>query len=193
VDRSPLIAAMLAHAVPGLRVASAGTHAVVGAPAAALMVAVLAEAVLAGRGLAAGGHTARQLTAGMVRDARLVLTATRAHRTYVVQLDASAADSAFTVKELARLVAAAGLPPGAGLHAVLAGAVARLAHDPGDGYGDDDLAGPVGLRSRPMSGARERASWRWRRWCWPWRPGWPRPTAGSRARGLGDCLRDMRP
>ena len=23
--------------------------------------------------------------------------------------------------------------------------VARLAHDPGDGYGDDDLAGPVGL------------------------------------------------
>ena len=127
MDRSPLIAAMLAHAVPGLHVASAGTHAVVGAPAAALMVAVLAEAVLAGRGLSAGGHTARQLTAGMVRDARLVLTATRAHRTYVVQLDASAADSAFTVKELARLVAAAGLPPGAGLGAVLAGAVESLA------------------------------------------------------------------
>jgi len=98
VDRSPLIAAMLAHAVPGLHVASAGTHAVVGAPAAALTEAVLTEAVLAGRGLSAGGHTARQLTAGMVRDARLVLTATRAHRTYAVQLDASAADSAFTVR-----------------------------------------------------------------------------------------------
>lgn len=140
ICRSPLIAALLAHAVPGLRVASAGTHAVVGAPAAALTEAVLAE-----RGLSAGGHTARQLTAGMVRDARLVLTATRAHRTYAVQLDASAADSAFTVMELARLVAAAGLPPGAGLDAVLAGAVARLAHDPGDGYGDDDLADPVGL------------------------------------------------
>lgn len=146
ICRSPLIAAMLAHAVPGLCVASAGTHAVVGAPAAALTEAVLTEAVLAERGLSAGGHTARQLTAAMVGDARLVLTATRAHRTYAVQLDASAADSAFTVKELARLVAPAGLRPGAGLDALLAGAVARLAHDPGDdGYGDDDLADPVGL------------------------------------------------
>ncbi len=49
-------------------------------------------------------HVARPLTAGLVRGARLVLTATREHRTRAVSLVPEAADRAFTLKELQRLL-----------------------------------------------------------------------------------------
>ena len=140
VCRSPMIAAVLAGAVPGLVVASAGTSAVVGAPA-----SEGTRTVLAARGLTADGHRARQLTRAQLEGAGLVLTATRMHRAQAVRLRPEAADAAYAMKELARLLTRVDAPAGAGLSATLAAASAALRAEEGDDAADlDDLADPIG-------------------------------------------------
>ena len=142
ICRSPLLEQLLIAAVPGLTVASAGTGALVGEGAHPLTAQVLRE-----RGLYADPtHVARQLTPDLVAGARLVLTASREHRTRAVELDPTAADRAYTVKELARLLTrAAPLPAGGDrLAVVLSAAAAELRRDPPDT--DDDLPDPIGLR-----------------------------------------------
>jgi protein-tyrosine phosphatase len=113
VCRSPMIERLL---VSGLRarvgdlsgrveIASAGTAALVGAP----MAPGSAELVRR-HGGDADGHRARNLDAGMVRSADLVLTAERAHRRHVATLHPVATRYTFTLRELTRLLGAGGAP-----------------------------------------------------------------------------------
>jgi protein-tyrosine phosphatase len=78
ICRSPLAAALLARELPALDVMSAGTHALVGAPADAV-VAELARA----NGIALDGHVATQLDAPLARAADLILTMTKRQREWV--------------------------------------------------------------------------------------------------------------
>jgi len=138
--RSPLAAGLLAARLPDLRVASAGTAAVVDAPMHPLSARALAEL-----GIPPYDHRAQQLTPALVGRARLVLGASREHRTYAIGLDPTAADRAFTLKELGRLLRAAPPQPAEyddGLDAVLATAAAALRADGRDH--DDDLDDPMG-------------------------------------------------
>ncbi len=127
-----------------IRIASAGTHAVVGSamhPDSAV--------VLEGFGGEPGGFTARQLTDGHVMDADLVLTMTRAHRKTVLALAPRALARTFTLREAADLVRILGddadLP--AGGFADRARALvremsnARSRRRPGEA---DDVADPIG-------------------------------------------------
>lgn len=100
--RSPmaerLLRARLADA-RRVRVTSAGTRAVVGAPMDAS-----AAAQLERLGGDPSGFWARQLTARSVIEAGLVLTATRRLRSEVVELAPAALKRAFTLRELAALL-----------------------------------------------------------------------------------------
>ncbi|MEH3077175.1 MAG: hypothetical protein PGN11_17490 [Quadrisphaera sp.] len=86
---------------PRVRVASAGTGAVVGHPMEPEAVDVVRRA-----GCRAEGHVARHLTAVQVREASLVLTATREHRSAVVRLVPAAVRRTFTLREAGRIAAA---------------------------------------------------------------------------------------
>jgi protein-tyrosine phosphatase len=133
--RSPIIATLLAAAVPSLTVRSAGTGAPEGEPWHPLAVAALAEV----------GHDvsgrARRLRVADVTSATLVLTAEGVHRGAVVGLDPAAENRCFTLIEAARLLrldpARAALGP-AGLAEHLAAALHAhpLEHD-------DDLPDPL--------------------------------------------------
>ena len=150
ICRSPAIERLLA-ARTGLRVRSAGTRAVVGAPVSAPMAALLSDG-----GIATEGFAARELTAEHVGAATLVVTETREHRSAVVDLDPTALSRTFTLRELVRL--AGGLPDAAleeirdarGPHARLRtlvaaakGARATAALVPGAAAADD-IADPIG-------------------------------------------------
>jgi protein-tyrosine phosphatase len=101
--RSPLAERLLTSRLAGseVRVASAGVHAVVGAPMDASAAAELARL---------GGDPtefeARQLTTPMANAADLVLTATRAIRGHVVATAPAALKRTFTLLELAALLEA---------------------------------------------------------------------------------------
>lgn len=148
ICRSPAAERLLAAALgpdAGVRVASAGTHAVVGAPVSPPM----AELV-AGAGATSEGFAARQLARAMVEAAAAVVTMTRRHRAHVVELVPAAVRRTFTLRELARLAAAvdpAALPPGPPaerLRALVPLAAAqrgRVRADPAD----DDVEDPYGL------------------------------------------------
>jgi protein-tyrosine phosphatase len=106
--RSPLAerltASWLSRAgTAAIGVASAGTHAVVGAPMYGDSATVLRRL-----GGDASGFTARQLTGQIIDDADLILTAARMHREIVIGLRPAAAARTFTLREFAGLVAAAG-------------------------------------------------------------------------------------
>ena len=113
ICRSPAVERLLAaelDAGPGVRVASAGVGAVVGAPMSEPMAALLREA-----GVSPDGFVARQLTEPMLQDADLILALTREHRSRIVGLHPRAVRRTFTVRELARLsgwVDPAALPAG---------------------------------------------------------------------------------
>lgn len=104
ICRSPLaerlLAARLADAGVSAEVSSAGTGAMVGDP-------MTPETAALVRPL--GGierpHAARQLDSSMIRDADLILTATRQHRAAVVSLMPTAVPRTFTLLEFARLAA----------------------------------------------------------------------------------------
>jgi len=146
ICRSPAVERLLAARLAGadVQVVSAGTHAVVGHPVSAPMVPLVTAA-----GADAQDFAAQQLTAALVRDADLVLTLTRSHRSAVVELVPAAVRRTFTLRELARLVThvdpaalhAAGDTPGARVRALpaLASAVRHVA-----GTGTDDVVDPIG-------------------------------------------------
>ena len=99
--RSPAAELLLTHRLAGaarIRVSSAGVQAVDGAEMAGPMAALVAAP-----GVRTDGFRSRQLSADMVRDAALILTATRRHRSAVVTLDPAAVRRTFTILEFARL------------------------------------------------------------------------------------------
>lgn len=75
ICRSPLGERLLAAALPQMQVASAGLHAVVGAPADPEASAVAAEI-----GISLEGHVARQITADIGRRHALILVMEPQHR-----------------------------------------------------------------------------------------------------------------
>ena len=100
--RSPLAERLLRVRLadePHVRVTSAGTRAVVGAPMDAP-----AAAELDRLGGDPSGFEARRLTADLVTGADLVLTATRRLRSEVVELAPAALKRTFTLRELAALL-----------------------------------------------------------------------------------------
>ena len=100
ICRSPVAAVLLQDALgPEVEVTSAGTRAVVGAPVAPEM-----EALLRDRSLGSGGSTARQLAADQLRAADLVLTMTTRQRGSAVALAPAVVRRTFTLRELARLL-----------------------------------------------------------------------------------------
>lgn len=145
ICRSPAVERLLATRLAGtdVVVSSAGTRAVVGAAVSAPMVPLVR-----GAGASVEGFAARQLTVDHIREADLVLAATRGHRSAIVELVPAAVRRTFTVLELARLVAH--IDPSV-LHAAgttgdrvralpqLAAAVRHVA-----GHGVDDVDDPIG-------------------------------------------------
>lgn len=79
-------------------ISSAGTHALLGGqvPQEIVNYAQSQEVILQ-------GHQPREMTAGIVGNADLILTAERAHRSEVVSLVPRASAKTFTLKQLARL------------------------------------------------------------------------------------------
>lgn len=103
ICRSPIAERLLAARLTpteraAVRSISAGTQAVSGYP----MDALAADA-LRTLGGNPDRHVARQITAEMVRDADLVLTATNAHRSRIVRDQPAAMRRTFTLREFARL------------------------------------------------------------------------------------------
>ncbi|HCJ09787.1 MAG TPA: hypothetical protein DHW14_01275 [Clostridiales bacterium] len=99
--RSPMGAVILAEhlrraGLSGLRVESAGTAAVEGAPASREAVEVMKE-----RGLDLSGHRSRPLTKDLVSQARLILTMEKRHRDAVLEAHPEAADRVHTLKGFA--------------------------------------------------------------------------------------------
>lgn len=103
ICRSPLAEVLLRTRLEelGVRVHSAGTHALVGhgMPEQALALAVAAGA---GHDIATA-HQARYLVEPLLVDADLVLTMAREHRSHVVKMMPNRLRRTFTVREFARL------------------------------------------------------------------------------------------
>jgi protein-tyrosine phosphatase len=88
-------------AVASWRVASAGVDAKIGAPIHPYAADALAEI-----GVDAGDTTARQMTSELIDRSRLVLTATRWHRSVVVEESPGAIRRVFTIRQFARMCVA---------------------------------------------------------------------------------------
>lgn len=105
ICRSPLAEVLLrARLEPlGVRVHSAGTHAMVGhgMPPEAQEIAVQAGAAPS----AVADHTARYLVEPLLAESDLVLAMSREHRSYAVQMMPSRLRQSFTAREFARLAA----------------------------------------------------------------------------------------
>lgn len=133
VCRSPVIEAMLGQRLgPGFTVTSAGVRAPAGRP-----IDPDSAEQLRRRGFEVPQHAARQLTRELVAESDLVLTATRAHRADVLDLEPRALRRTFTALELAGLVEGAEAD---GLAALVADAAARRSQGPAD----VDLVDPIG-------------------------------------------------
>ncbi|WP_125776231.1 low molecular weight phosphatase family protein [Antribacter gilvus] len=149
ICRSPALEALLRHSLDGsVVVASAGTHAVVGSPVSPPM-----DDLLTASGVDASDFVARQLTAGIIREADLVLALTTAHRAWIVDREPAAVRRTLTLRELARLTStvAPGTVVGASAAARLAALVpAALLERPrhaGRAH-DDDVVDPYGRSER---------------------------------------------
>jgi protein-tyrosine phosphatase len=133
-------------------VASAGTHAVVGAPMEPEAAAVLIE-----RGLRAEGFVARELSAELVAESDLILCAAREHRSAVVTINPRALRRTFTLREFHRLAASVSprdigrSDPADALASLMRAAIQRRGVDPTARPGDDDIPDPIG---RPISAFR---------------------------------------
>jgi protein-tyrosine phosphatase len=102
VCRSPYIERRLRHdlAGAGIEVSSAGTRALVGHD----MDPSTRNCLRHSGGADIGAFAARELTASLVRDADLVLTAAREHRAVAVRLHPAAVARTFTLRDLADLL-----------------------------------------------------------------------------------------
>lgn len=144
VCRSPVAERLLGAALgPSVTVASAGVGALVGAPIAEGMVALLRSA----GGGTSDGFSARSLSAAMARDADLVLTMTRDQRSAAVESCPAAVRRTFTLLEFARLldeVDQEALGPGNVADRVRASAplAASKRRQVAAGPGFDDIADP---------------------------------------------------
>jgi protein-tyrosine phosphatase len=108
--RSPLAASLLRQALGGsaaVEVSSAGTRARPGLPMPDDAVRTLAEL----GGPVDPSFRSRRLSAALIAEADLVLTAERAHRDVVASLERGAWARTFTLVELARLLDGAGAGP----------------------------------------------------------------------------------
>jgi protein-tyrosine phosphatase len=100
VCRPPVVERLLASQLgPTVSVSSAGTHALVGHPIAALMATLLQQA-----GVEPTPSEARRLSEQMLKDADLILPLTRAHRGLIIELWLAAVRRTFTLREFARLL-----------------------------------------------------------------------------------------
>jgi low molecular weight protein-tyrosine phosphatase len=154
VCRSPLAAGLLVRSLSlrsvDLPIASAGTHALVGEPM------DMATALIATRfGVDPAAHRARQLTTELIANARLVLVASRRIRRAVVATYPPAVQYTFTIRQFARIMAAAGEQPitnGSGseskVEAVRVFAVKHRGMQAPPDTSDDDVVDPHG---RPPS------------------------------------------
>lgn len=124
VCRSPYIERLLSVGLRGLdiEVSSAGTRALAGHP-----MEPGSARLLKGAGISTDDFVARQLTPVMLREADLVLTATREHRREVVQLEPKALRYAYAVDDFSDLVAAADLRHATFLEPPAASLVVKLA------------------------------------------------------------------
>lgn len=132
----------------GIRILSAGTHALVGEPVSAPMAALIEAA-----GGSVHGFSSQQLTAEMVRDADLVIAMSREHRAATVTLHPAAVRRTFTLRELARLARACDLsvlPAGGTVERFVSLVpLAVTARGPHPGRpDDDDVLDPYGRRPR---------------------------------------------
>ena len=134
--RSPMIETMLRDRAPELAVHSRGTHAPRGMPAwHPWAVEVLDEI-----GLKASG-TAQRLRGADVKSAELILTAEGMHRGIVVRHDPSAVERTYTLREVARLLRRAPVPPGFGMPKLIEHLDMTVKAFPMEH--DDDLADPL--------------------------------------------------
>lgn len=102
VCRSPYIEFVLRDALAGsgLEISSAGAQALAGRP-----IDPSSAVLLGQRGIDSSGFIARQLTPDMIREATLVLTATREHRAQVARTDASGLRKTFALVDFSDIVA----------------------------------------------------------------------------------------
>ena len=101
ICRSPVAELLLAQSLASfadVSVSSAGTGALVGSG-----VPERAQRLAAGEGIDATAHRARQIDAGMIRGADLIVTMARDHRRLVVEALPAAMRRTFTLRELARI------------------------------------------------------------------------------------------
>jgi Protein-tyrosine-phosphatase len=101
ICRSPVAELLLAQSLASfadVSVSSAGTGALVGSG-----VPEQAQRLAAGEGIDATAHRARQIDAGMIRGADLIVTMARDHRRLVVEALPAAMRRTFTLRELARI------------------------------------------------------------------------------------------
>jgi protein-tyrosine phosphatase len=159
--RSPMAQVLLHHALAERwgEHASAWTIESAGAQyGGAVPLHPLAAEALAGLGVPPVEFASRRLTPGMLRDADLVLTATRAHRGMAAQLEPRALNRLFTINQFAHLLRAADVvhaadPAAAGrtmiehARAARSRVVART--------DEDDLPDPIG---RPLADFRRCAA-----------------------------------
>ena len=135
VCRSPLGELLLAPLLPdGFEVSSAGVAALVDEPMAPEAAIHLEEV-----GLSASGFRSRQLLPSMVEHSDLVLTATRAIRSRVLEDSPAALRRTFTVLEFADLVDVVDQVPDDGPAGLVRGAAAERSRSTLE---DDDIPDP---------------------------------------------------
>lgn len=119
-----------------VRTASAGVIAPVGAP-----MGERVQQIAAALGADGSAHSATRLTDAHIRDADLVLTASRRLRDVVLQREPSAVRRTFTIREAGRIAASLDRVDATTVHELHA-AVSRLAGHRSPG--DDDITDPEG-------------------------------------------------
>ncbi|HET7530930.1 MAG TPA: hypothetical protein VFJ98_08235 [Mycobacteriales bacterium] len=165
ICRSPMGQAMLIHRLREslgadagrlVEVTSAGTYGLVGHPIEPDALAALSEL-----GVTPDPFEARELARDIVESSDLVLTATREHRASAVQMLPRASRRAFTMREFARLVAAADPSSVAGDDAASRGralveaAAAMRGYVRPDRPEDDDVADPYRRAREAFQAAAE--------------------------------------
>jgi len=141
--RSPTLELLVRSMNPDITINSAGTAAVDGG-----FLDDQIRILLENRGIDTTGFATRELTAQAIRESDLILTATRFHRSRVVEMVPTAVRQTFTIREFLRLAPGStelGDPVDACRHAVSAAFAQRQAAAQPD---FDDIADPRGHRRR---------------------------------------------
>lgn len=144
ICRSPVGEAVLRQSLPDrFRISSAGTQAVVGAPAAPEAVRFVRQEVDV-----ALDHVGRQLSTEQVEDADLVLTMTLEQRAWVARLSPRAVRRTFTLRELALVLGHPGLTASRGTLRDLALEASMFRFQAGVEAAELDIEDPYGRSPR---------------------------------------------